>query len=302
MKHGLVLGLLTSVISGSIYATEGGTIGYPLGIDAIYSGVMFPKGLTGMLTYQNYSADKVTDSHGNTPSGINSFKINSNALSARFDYTWPETKILGADVGSRATFAFPDVDVKNEVNYVGDVGGSSKGMTDSTITPMMLGWHGKNLQQVAGMDITIPVGKYNKNDAVNVGSGYTTFAPYYAFTWFDRSWDFSGKLVYIINQKNTHTDYKSGNGFTLETSMGYHINPKFTAGITGYVFKQVTDDKQDGEVYEDGYRGQVMGLGPYISYRSDAGPALIIRAYKEYQAENHSKGESLFAGLMYHFK
>lgn len=301
MKNGLILGLLVSGLSSSVLASEGGTIGYPLGVDAMYSGVMFKEGLTAMLTYQYSSADRVNNSNGNQPEEIDSFKMTSHALSPRFDYIWPDVKFLGANVGSRVTLAFPDVDVKNEIHHVGNVGGSNKGIADSSIAPIVLGWHGKQLHQMAGLDITLPIGKYDKDDAVNVGSGHSTYAPYYAFTWFDRTWDLSGKMIYAINSKNSDTDYKSGDELIIESSLGYHLNEKATLGITGYAFKQLTDDKKDGKRYLDGYRGQVMALGPYVSYQFKPGKAMILRGYKEFDAENRTEGMSIFTSFMYHF-
>lgn len=302
MKKLVSLGLLVSAISTGLYASEGGTIGYPLGIDAMYSGVMLPEGLSTMVNYNYYTADRVNDSSGHQPAAIDYFKVTSHAISPRFDYIWPNTRLLGANVGSRVTFAFPDVDVKNEIHYVGNVGGSAKGLADSTITPIMLGWHSQQLHQTAGLDITVPIGKYNKNNAVNVGRNSSTVAPYYAVTWFDPKWDVSAKAIYAINQKNKDTDYRSGNGVIIESSLGYHVNRQLTAGVTGYYFKQVTDDKQNGQTYSDGYRGQVMGLGPYVAYRLDSGLSLVARGYKEFNAKNHSEGTNIFTGLMYSFK
>jgi hypothetical protein len=43
-------------------------------------------------------------------------------------------------------------------------------------------------------------------------------------------------------------------------------DPDWEAGISGYLYKQVTDDEQNDHTVGDGNRGQVVAFGPALRW------------------------------------
>ncbi|MFD2272339.1 transporter [Undibacterium arcticum] len=89
------------------------------------------------------------------------------------------------------------------------------GIGDIT-TGFFLGHHySPQLHTLAGLDLFVPTGGYNKNDLANIGRNYWAYEPVYIVSYIDPK-GFNGdiKLGYTFNQKkNNGTNYKSGQEF-----------------------------------------------------------------------------------------
>lgn len=73
---------------------------------------------------------------------------------------------------------YADVNVKN----LGGFHQSNNGIGDLIIDPFAIGWHWGGWHMVAGVDMYLPTGSYDKNDLANIGRNYVTLEPLLVFT------------------------------------------------------------------------------------------------------------------------
>jgi hypothetical protein len=296
-RHAVPCASLLLCFSCATHATEGNGNSYPLGVETNMSGLMLPEGLTSLLYYNHYKATHVKGNDGHDSANIARYRVKSDTVSLRLSYVWPGVKWLGANVETRAALAVPTLDVTLDVARPAplaplDKGGTDTGLADLSFAPVLLGWHGKALHQTAGVETFLPTGTYDKNQPVNTGRNYYQVAPFYAVTWLPgEHWEASAKLRYGINSKNDATDYRSGDELTLEFSGGYRFSQALSFGINGYLYRQTTDDRLQGEaVNGNGNRGSVNALGPYVMYRFTKDFALVAKMQDEFDARNKAQG------------
>lgn len=281
-------------------ATETGGSSYPLGTDTINPGMMLPEGAHVLAQYQHFEASHVKNDAGADNSRVAYYKVKSDALSMRLSYVWSGVRWLGATVETRAVLPLVSVDLSLGLARPGTAGpldrsGSSGGLGDMLLAPVLLGWHGPELHQIAGIETFVPIGKFDKNATVNIGRNYWQVAPSYAVTWMPGRWQLSGKARYGVNSKNTDTDYKSGNELSLEYSAGYGVLPGMVVGINGYVYRQTSNDQQGGlAVNGNGNRGHVNAIGPYIGYQISPKAAVMLKLQAESGAHNRAEGTRLW--------
>ncbi|KAA1004883.1 phenol degradation protein meta [Paraburkholderia panacisoli] len=301
MRRMLGVGLLACGLCGatSAVATEGGGTSYPLGVNTVLSGFMPPPGLYGYAYLSNYDAAHTLDNNGNDKAGLSNFDLHVQAASLRVDYVYSGIKILGADVESR--FALPYINGSVEFNVATPKGSVHKadhesGFGDLTLSPFLLGWHGTRLNQIAGFDVFVPTGDYNKTNLFNPGRNYWAFGPWYAFTLFlGGNWEMNGKAIYIFNGRNHATDYTSGQEFNLDYDIAYNITPAWQVGVNGYAYKQTTDDKQGGNtVAVDGNKGQVVAIGPFFKFQPNKTWGVVVKWQHETLVRNRARGDRIW--------
>src|SRR5215468_3786724 len=99
--------LIAALAALSTHATEGGATNKALGVDTVLAGVMGPPGSlrnTNFLSY--YHADQILDGSGNPRPGFSNFNLKLSAFTSRLQYVWPDAKLLGADIETRAGFTW----------------------------------------------------------------------------------------------------------------------------------------------------------------------------------------------------
>jgi len=293
-----IVALATGFVSApAAMATEGGGNSYPVGVDTFYSGVMLPEGLNLLLYYSHYQASTSKDNAGNDNSRFAYYNIRSDAVSMRASYVWPGVRWLGANVETRAALPVISLDLSLGIARPAplaplDKSGNKTAQGDMSFIPIILGWHGEKLHQLAGIETYLPVGDYDVRDPVNTGRNYHQVAPFYAATWIPSpSVDLNAKVRYGINGRNHDTNYRSGNEFTLEFGGGYHLSQGVTVGVNGFLYRQTTDDVQNGAaVNGNGNRGRVNAIGPYIAASVTRKINVIAKVQSEFDAANRSQG------------
>lgn len=292
---------LLMCLQGTASATEGNGNSYPLGVETNMSGMMLPEGLNTLLYYTHYEATHVKANDGRDNPNIARYRLKSDVVSLRLSYVWPGVKWLGANVETRAALAVPTIDLTLDITRPAplaplDKGGTSTNLGDLSFAPVLLGWHAKTLHQTAGIETFLPTGDYDKDEPVNTGRNYYQFAPFYAVTWLpSEQWEASAKLRYGLNTRNEKTDYRSGDELTLEFSGGYRFSQAFSAGINGYLYRQTTDDRLNGDtVNGNGNRGFVNALGPYVMYRFTKDFAVVAKLQEEFGARNKAEGTRIW--------
>ncbi|MRR35115.1 hypothetical protein EG829_10580, partial [bacterium] len=258
----VALGLFfgTDPLAGPAFATEGGGGAYPNGAEDFMTGALPPAG-TYFLDYATYY-------------GASSFKDNSgDNLFPKFDLAVmvnairivhvTRYKILGADWGVHAFLPLAHMDVDATTGR-----DDRSGMGDIIVDPIILGWHSRNLHVTTGLDFYIPVGNYDEDRLTNTGRNCWTVEPVAALTYlWDNGFELSGKFMYDFNWENPDTEYRSGQEFHFDYTLGYHVEKNLAVGAGGYYYYQTTDDELDGhKVGTDGFKGRVAAIGPQAAY------------------------------------
>lgn len=279
-------------LTGTANATEGGGGAYANGADDFMMGALPPPGTYFINYLSYYTASDFKDNNGNNL--IPDFKLDVVADVFRFIHV-TKYKIFGANWGMHTMIplVYPDV----------TAGGQSDdrfGLGDIVVDPLILAWHSKNFHVVTGVDIIVPVGTYDKDRQVNIGRNYWTFEPIIGITYLsDSGIELSGKFMYDFNTKNDDTEYKSGQEFHFDYTVGYHINNQWTAGIAGYYYHQMTEDEINGAKIDD-FEGSVFAAGPVVQY-AYKNMNVTLKWLPEFEARNRPEGDTFWLKFTYAF-
>ena len=305
--------------SGAAVATESGRNPFPNGLNGIGVGNLPPEGLYLANELIFIDADRFNNSSGDPL--FPDFKLETQAYAARFLYN-PGLKILGADWLTQLIIPVVRVSIKNPPPPIPPglpppvaaglaaafsqppFGRQSKtGVGDITIT-QLLAWHSPNFHQAVGFDITFPTASFEANRLVNIGQGYFTFSPAYAFTWLNGGVEVSSKITLDVNFENSETNYDSGEAVLVDYSFGYRweLNwGKVLVGIGGYYYHQFTDDEVNGVQFLGGFRGRALGFGPQVQYQHPIGAVVELKYQKDFLVENRPEGDRIIGRLLVRF-
>ena len=293
--------MLTSV---NVYATEGGGNAYPLGAEDFMSGAVPPPGTYFINYLLYYHADDFNNGSGNNID--EDFDLEAVVNTFRFIHV-TKHKILGGFWGMHIFIPLWNLDV-TATTPAGVKGDTQTGIGDIIVDPFILSWHSKNWHFATGVDIYMPTGRYDINDMANTSRNYWTFEPIVAFTYqSDFGLEVSSKFMYDFNTNNPDTDYRSGQEFHFDYTVGYKIS-NWRIGLGGYYYKQMTDDKINGETVEfpeplgfpDGFRGQAVAVGPQLKY-DYKNMSFILKYHKEFEVENRPEGDNYWFKFVYAF-
>ena len=171
----------------------------------------------------------------------------------------------------------------------------------------VMGTNGPIFMHRIELQCITPTGRYNRNDALNPGSNFFSFDPYWAATLFIMPrWTADWRIHYLWNDQN---DEPGGGAKTLQAGQAVHLNfstsyevlPKqLQVGWNGYYLKQFTDTEINGHAV-GGRREQVLGLGPGAVWHFSQNDHLFLNVYFEMAAENRPEGERVNIRYVHHF-
>ncbi len=294
MFYAVVFLILMSILGiSNVYATEGGGGAYPKGAEDFMAGAVPPPGTYFINYLMFYTADKFKDGSGK--SAVPDFDLKVTANVFRLLHV-TKTQIFGGYWGMHIFVPIVNVDISVPLGSQ-----SRTGIGDIIIDPFILSWHFKNWHFATGIDIYIPTGQYDKNRIANIGRNYWTFEPIFAFTYLsDSGLDISSKFMYDINTENKDTNYKSGQEFHFDYTVGKKID-NWSLGVGGYYYKQITNDKINGvKVRTDGNKGQVFAIGPQVKY-DHKNMSFTLKYQKEMEAKNKPEGDKFWFKFIYAF-
>lgn len=192
---------------------------------------------------------------------------------------------------------------------------AENGIGDITAGPILqfdpiMGANGPRFVQRFELDFIIPVGRYNRNDAVNPSSNFWSVNPYWAATlWFTPKWSASTRLHYLWNAKNTDpnisfgpvaTSTQAGQAIFGNFATEYEVIQNWRLGINGYFFNQITDTKVNGSDVS-GRRERVWAIGPGMLYSFSQADALFLNTYFEQDVRNRPQGNNYVLRYVHHF-
>ena len=219
--------------------------------------------------YLNYSlfaeGRRAVDKNGNMIAG----EAKVAAVSQLHQIYWlTQATVLGGKLGF--TFLQPVVAVTAQGSLgATEVTANHAGLGDFVAGPA-LQWDkgtllGRPLFQRVESDVIMPTGLYDKNKSANPGSNLWTIDSYYSFVWlFADKWETSLRLWYAYHSQNPALSLKPGQRAHVNYAISREITPKLRLGATGYIFRQLTDDKIAG-VRQPDSRERVFGLGPGLT-------------------------------------
>ncbi len=293
---------LLVITSEKVYATEGGGNAYPLGAEDFMSGAVPPPGYYFIDYFLYYSADELNNKDGDNVG--DGFDLDAVVNTFRFIYVTKQ-KIFGGFWGVHMFVPIWYLDVTAPGGVMSD---DKTGLGDIIIDPFILSWHFKNWHLATGVDIYMPTGSYDKEDVANISRNYWTFEPIFAFTYIsDGGFEVSSKFMYDFNTNNPDTDYLSGQEFHFDYAVGYRVN-NWNLGVAGYYYKQITDDKMNGETvtfpaslgFDEGFKGQTFAVGPAVKYNYK-NMSFTLKYLWETAVEHRPEGSDLWFKFVYAF-
>jgi hypothetical protein len=270
-------------------ATEGGGSSYPMGAENYMTGAMPPPGFYTQIFAESYRADRLLDNRGK--SALDDFHLSADVIAPRLIWV-TEQKVLDGDLAFHLNV--PLVDLRVDVNGQHQ---KKTGMGDIIFGPA-LGYHySDKFHAIYALDIFAPTGRYDRGDLANIGRNYWAFEPIAAFSYVDPAGvNADIKVMYDFNLRNRATDYRSGQELHADYSLGWGFGNGWVVGVGGYMYRQTTDDYQDGERIEDN-RGRAFAIGPSIKYASDSGWFVTAKWQKESEVRNRPEGEAYWVKL-----
>jgi len=272
------------------FATESGGSVYAVGAETVMPGVRPGPGANVFAEFTNfYQSNSLVDSKGQA--ALPGFHLGVSAFAVKFLHNWG-VHVLGGTLVSGAAVLYVD-----ETLTLPSGKGSKAGFSNPDIEPAVIAYDRGAWHWWYGADIFAPGFQYNKRDLVNIGQHNFAYAPSGAFTYFpQRSTEISSKVQYIVNGKDSATDYRSGNELVWEYDAMQNISKRVAVGGNGFFYKQTTDDAQNGLALQAS-RGRDFAFGPEIRCRVGAKLELIGKYQRDMLVQNRAVGNSFWFEL-----
>lgn len=247
-----------------------------------------------------------------TPRGLEKADVDVNAGLTQVVYQSDQPLLWGGKWGVNAMLPYANFDFDPGDNFV--LSANSGGLGDLLIGPFLqwdpiMGPNGPKFMHRVEFQMIFPTGKYDSDDALNPGSNFFSFNPYWSATAFiTPKWTASWRLHYLWNAKNEAPwaplmadDSQAGQAAHVNFASAYEVLPKrLRLGINGYYLKQLTDSKVDGKHLRDS-KEQVLGIGPGLVYHLSQHDHLFVNAYWETDVENRPSGSRFNVRYVHHF-
>ncbi len=266
-------------------ATEGGGGAYPNGTENFLAGAAPPPG-TYLLGYTSY--DRVTKLRDNNGNEVPlPFNVGVAAVVPRFIWI-ANTTVLGGNPGLHTLVPLLDVDAR-----IAGLSQRKTGLGDIVVGSFLTYHLSDKLHYVLALDLITPTGAYSKTDLVNLGRNYWTLEPAMAVSYVQAAGvNADIKLHYDFNSRNKDTQYRSGQEFHFDYALGWGFGNGWTAGVGGYVYKQITDDDVAGVTVPNA-KGSAMAFGPSIKYQSPSGFFITAKFQQDFAVRNRPEGTAL---------
>lgn len=274
-------------------ATENGNEHYPAGLLTASQSIMPPVGDGAIQNYNViYTADRF-----NGPDGkklFPEFNLNVKVSAWRFLYTWGK---IGDDVTLTSGFAPQVGNIKLDIDGERD---QKFQLGDTIIHPIMIRYtNHKTLHVMVSANVWAPTGGYKPDRLANFGLNYWEAELEAGFSWMPtRQWEIGLDTWTGVPLNTNHaTNYKSGNTFNADFVVGYRpfkTRPQLQLAMTGSWYRQWTDDKENGQVFLDGFRGKQTSLGPSIRWDFKPGLAMLFKYQKEFDVRDRPQGQKFW--------
>jgi len=284
--------MAAAMMSPDANATEKGVSVYPVGADTVLPGLTPPRGGNALDEFTlYYQANRLNTSSG--ASALPEFKVRVFANAVKLVHSW-NVPVFGGSLNSlivAPTFY--------EQLHVASGDYSKNGLGNVIVGVFAVGYQKDSWHWFYEGDAYLPGAPYVKTDVLNIGQNNYGAAPVGGFTFLPRhaEWEVSSKAQYIVNFHDASTHYRSGNEVTWEYDVMKQLSRNVAIGVNGYLYKQATDDRQNGVVVGDGNRGRDLAIGPEA--RLPLGPhgALAFKYFRDTLVQNKPSGNAFWFEL-----
>ncbi len=286
---------LLSLWTGTAEAQDVQTGHYAPGWNGtLKAGMMAPDpGFYMQSTTMFFNARRFKDGSGDTVSRDETdYVLSALALAWR-----PDFKLLGGDYQAVVTPAVGNLS-GIPVLVDGKPQDAPVGFTDMFFSPIGLGWHWPEFHLVTALGAFAPTGRYSEGSRNNTGLGFWTAMPFALATYRTQRGIFkklpllaTTGMFYETHSNQRDRDFRPGDTFTFEWSLGLEFAERTAAGISGFVYRQVNDPSGSDAVPVAKYRSDGIG----ITVSQGIGPVnLNFRAYRDFNVRNGPQGTLVY--------
>ena len=270
-------------------ATENGGSVYPVGVETVMTGVQPRPGETRLYEYTCfYMANEFDGPSGK--SAMPEFKLRVFANAVKITRNWG-IHFLGGTIESQIGVPFIYEQLRVQPGKF-----SQFGLTNVNIIPVSVTYHKGSLHWYYEADMFTPGGGYSAAHVVNIGQHNEAIAPVAGFTYLPRQGkgELSSRFMYIFNGYDQATHYHSGNEFMWEYNADYEISKEIAAGLNGFFYQQTTNDYLKGQVFQGGFRGRDLALGPQLRAPLGKHGGFAVKYYRDTLVENKPHGNAFW--------
>lgn len=156
----------------------------------------------------------------------------------------------------------------------------------------------KPISHRAEVGVTIPVGSFDSEYAINASANLYTISAYHSFSYLlSKNWSTSMRNTLNYNTKIRNTEIRPGSFYTCNYSIGRTLFKSLRLELVGYYLLQLEEDSyaNDHRFYKNTYgiqntKEQVLGIGPGIAYITPTRFFLEAKVFFETNAENRFEG------------
>ncbi|WIX33559.1 transporter [Salinicola sp. JS01] len=272
-------------------------------------------------TYIQYARlshlDAIKDANGDDSPAFRDPKIDSTALITQFAYTSPY-RLWGGWLGFNTLVPLVNLHASFADDSPATLRDNGFGLGDITFGPYLqmapIIRQGRPVfSQRFEFDVIAPVGKFDRDRALNPGDGYWSILPNWAITVLPTpAWEISARFNYLYNFETDRAgappaipgfefdNGQAGDAAWVNLASSYAVNDKLRLGINGFYLRQLSDNRTNGERVADS-RQTLLYLGPGGAYRFDADNLLNVNLYFPLKVENAAAGNSLNLQFVHSF-
>lgn len=263
--------------------------------------------------YLHYiSSDKLTNSDGDN--ALPSFageELRAFISLTQFIYQSDKEIFKGARPGIDVIIPTVSLDMSYENGNPNFPQDNGVGLGDILVGPYIqwdpvVGKNGPKFMQRVEFQFILPTGKYDKNKALNPGSNFFSFNPYWAGTYFfTPKLTASTRIHYLWNAKNDdvnrYGEIMVGQAIHANFATAYEVIPKrLRVGLNGYYLKQITGSEFDGKSVDDS-KEEVFAAGPGFLYHHSKDSHFFFNSYFETGAKKRAQGYKINLRFVHHF-
>jgi len=270
------------------------------GFAGLESGTQAPPGIyVGDLVWV-YPTSTIKDNNGNKV-GNGSASLTS-SLDVILGSVVTNYKILGANYGTQVALPF----IKNEIQLNSLNVSSSFAFSDMIVSPVVLGWHLKQADVMAGYNLYLPTGQFSTTGTGNTGLGmYGNELTLGSTVHLDKthSWNAAANFGLEFHSSKKDEDIKVGDLGTIEGGLSKTFYTKVegpipmitNVGLAGYSQFKITGDSGSGiPLILQGYKDRVFALGPEVNtYIPKPRLTFLFRYEPEFGARNRAQGQTI---------
>ncbi|MBL0057769.1 MAG: transporter [Elusimicrobia bacterium] len=167
------------------------------------------------------------------------------------------------------------------------------GLGDISFIPLMVGKQIGSNHFKTGVRLYAPTGYYREGSLAQGGLNYWTYSPFLGLSnVVPGKRELSLYTGYDIRERNTDTDYKSGDVLHMDAVAAIYTDMQTAIGITGSLYQQLTADKGSGAVFGS-FQAQSYTVGPLIRHTA-GNMSFEFKWLPEFSVMNRTEGSSFW--------